>query len=312
MAIKNRVSNKKTPDKKTNPPAAVKPASLPSEEKIQKVLARAGLGSRREIERWVAEGRVSINGKTATLGVRVKLDDDLKVDGRPVSNKQLTSSGCRVLVYNKPPGEICTRTDPEGRPTVFDHLPDLPSGRWIVIGRLDINTSGLLLFTTDGELANKLMHPSSEMDREYVVRVMGQVEDEAIERLKSGVMLEDGEARFTDITAIKNKNEEAINQWFYCSLIEGRNREVRRLWESQGYKVSRLKRVRFGPVHLLAKVKEGAWMELSENEVETLYADVNVPYKKQAPLDPKDRVVLERQARKKHSVRKEVSRNKSR
>jgi len=302
MAIKNRVANKKIIEKKT----AVKPVQL-SEEKIQKVLARAGLGSRREIERWVVEGRVSINGKIATLGARVGFKDDLKVDGQLVTSKQLISSGCRVLVYNKPPGEICTRTDPEGRPTVFDNLPIIPSGRWIVVGRLDINTSGLLLFTTDGELANKLMHPSSEMDREYVVRVMGQVEDEAIERLKSGVMLDDGEARFTDITAIKNKNEEAINQWFYCSLIEGRNREVRRLWESQGYKVSRLKRVRFGPVHLLAKVKEGSWMELDENEVQALYLDVQVPYKHSAPMDPKDRVAFERQARKQPSVRKKPS-----
>lgn len=299
MAIRNRTANKKITEK--NPVAA---PVKPSEEKIQKVLARAGLASRREIERWVSEGRVSINGKTATLGARVGNGDELKVDGKVVAGKGFASGGCRVLVYNKPPGEICTRTDPEGRPTVFDHLPPIPNGRWIVVGRLDINTSGLLLFTSDGELANKLMHPSSEMDREYVVRVMGQVEDEAIERLKGGVMLEDGEARFTDITAIKNKKEEAINQWFYCSLIEGRNREVRRLWESQGYKVSRLKRVRFGPVHLLAKVKEGAWMELDQNDVETLYNDVKMPYTKSAPLTPKERAALERHAHKRASPRK--------
>lgn len=299
MAIKNRSTNKKVIEKK--------PIATPvkaSEEKIQKVLARAGLGSRREIERWVSEGRVSINGKIATLGARVGSSDELKVDGKLVSSKELASGSCRVLVYNKPPGEICTRTDPEGRPTVFDHLPPIPNGRWIVVGRLDINTSGLLLFTSDGELANKLMHPSSEMDREYVVRVMGQVEDDAIERLKGGVMLDDGEARFTDITAIKNKKEEAINQWFYCSLIEGRNREVRRLWESQGYKVSRLKRVRFGPVHLLAKVKEGAWIELDEKEVEALYNDVKIPYTKSAPLTPRDRVALERNAHKRAAPRK--------
>ena len=299
MAIKNRTANKKTIEKK--PVAKPAPAS---EEKIHKVLARAGLGSRREIERWVSEGRVFINGKTATLGARVGSGDELKVDGKVVSSKELASSGCRVLVYNKPPGEICTRTDPEGRPTVFDHLPPIPNGRWIVVGRLDINTSGLLLFTSDGELANKLMHPSSEMDREYVVRVMGQVDDDAIERLKGGVMLDDGEARFTDITAIKNKKEESINQWFYCSLIEGRNREVRRLWESQGYKVSRLKRVRFGPVHLLAKVKEGAWMELDQKDVEMLYNDVQIPYTKSAPLSPKDQSALERLAHKRASPRR--------
>ena len=304
MAIKNRPANKRSSSTKNSETKPVVKTAGSSEEKIQKVLARAGLGSRREIERWVAEGRVTINGSPATLGARVGSGAELKVDGKLVSSKELVGRVCRVLVYNKPPGEICTRTDPEGRPTVFDHLPPMPGGRWIVVGRLDINTSGLLLFTSDGELANKLMHPSSEMDREYVVRVMGQVEDDAIERLKSGVELEDGEARFTDITAIKNKKEEAINQWFYCSLIEGRNREVRRLWESQGYKVSRLKRVRFGPVHLLAKVKEGAWMELDEKEVETLYNDVKMPYTKSKPLAPKDRAALERQAQKRPSPRK--------
>lgn len=274
------------------------------EEKIQKVLARAGLASRREIERWVAEGRVSVNGKIATLGLRVGAKDELKVDGKPVSIKKLVSQSPRVLLYNKPVGEICTRTDPEGRPTVFDNLPELPAGRWIVIGRLDINTSGLLLFTTDGELANKLMHPSSLMDREYVVRVMGQVEDEAIERLKSGVMLEDGEARFTDITPVKNKKEDAINQWFYCVLIEGRNREVRRLWESQGYKVSRLKRVRFGPVNLVAKIKEGMWTELSEKEVEGLYKDVQLQCSQIKPLEPEERSKLKRHYEKQKSRRK--------
>lgn len=277
-------------------------------EKIQKVLARAGLGSRREIERWIAEGRLAINGQTATLGARISEKDKLQLDGKPLSPKRLQSSRSRVLVYNKPTGEICTRSDPEGRPTVFDHLPPLQEGRWIVVGRLDINTSGLLLFTTDGELANTLMHPSSEMDREYVVRVMGQVEDDALERMKAGVMLEDGEARFTDITRIQNKSEDAINQWFYCCLIEGRNREVRRLWESQGYKVSRLKRVRFGPVNLLAKAKEGAWYELEEKEIQALYEDVKLSYKKTTPLKPKEREKMERQARKQPRVRREVTR----
>lgn len=265
-------------------------------EKIHKVLARAGLGSRREVERWIADGRVLVNGKVASIGMRVSDDDQLRVDGKPVSAKKLLVQGARVLVYNKPVGEICTRSDPEQRPTVYDHLPPLSVGRWIIVGRLDINTSGLLLFTNNGELANRLMHPSSEMDREYVVRVMGQVESDALDRMKSGVMLDDGEARFTDITAVKTKKEDAINQWYYCSLVEGRNREVRRLWESQGYKVSRLKRVRFGPVSLTAKVKEGMWMELSAREVEMLYKDVKLELKAAVtPVLPKEREALKRQ-----------------
>lgn len=265
-------------------------------EKIHKVLARAGLGSRREVERWIADGRVLVNGKVASIGMRVSDDDQLRVDGKPVSAKKLLVQGARVLVYNKPVGEVCTRSDPEQRPTVYDHLPPLSAGRWIIVGRLDINTSGLLLFTNDGELANRLMHPSSEMDREYIVRVMGQVESDALDRMKSGVMLDDGEARFTDITAVKTKKEDAINQWYYCSLVEGRNREVRRLWESQGYKVSRLKRVRFGPVSLTAKVKEGMWMELSAREVEMLYKDVKLELKAAVtPVLPKEREALKRQ-----------------
>jgi len=306
------VSEKKPPSKKSAAKKPANPEELAPEEKIQKVLARAGLASRREIERWVSEGRVSINGTVATLGARVGLKDELKVDGKPVSVKKLASQSPRVLLYNKPVGEICTRTDPEGRPTVFDNLPALQSGRWIVIGRLDINTSGLLLFTTDGELANKLMHPSSLMDREYVVRVMGQVDDDAIERLKTGVMLEDGEARFTDITQIKNKKEDAINQWFYCVLIEGRNREVRRLWESQGYKVSRLKRVRFGPVNLVAKIKEGMWMELSEKEVEGLYKDVQMQCNQIKPLEPEERSKLKREYKKQKSKKVLPSKSKTR
>lgn len=264
-------------------------------EKIHKVLARAGLGSRREIERWIAEGRVVVNGKVAAIGMRVSESDQLRVDGKPVAQKKLHTQSARVLVYNKPAGEICTRSDPEQRPTVYDHLPPLSTGRWIIVGRLDINTSGLLLFTNDGELANRLMHPSSEMDREYIVRVMGQVEPEALERMQSGVMLDDGEAKFTDITPVKTKKEDAINQWYYCSLIEGRNREVRRLWESQGYKVSRLKRVRFGPVSLLARVKEGMWMELSPREMEMLYKDVGLEQKRDTtPLQPEERKEMKR------------------
>lgn len=273
-------------------------------EKLQKVLARAGLASRREIERWIEAGRLTVNGQVATLGVRVSPTDKILLDGKSlVPSHGATTSG-RVLIYNKPAGEVCTRSDPEGRPTVFDRLPALASGRWVIVGRLDLNTSGLLLFTTDGELANKLMHPSSELDREYVVRVMGQVEDDAIERMKSGVMLDDGEAKFMDVVPIKGKKkEDSINQWFYCTLMEGRNREVRRLWESQGYRISRLKRVRFGPVVLLSKVKEGAWIELSEPETAELYQMLGLTYVAPAPVAPKEKTIQQRQARKAQAYR---------
>src|SRR5690606_17494352 len=180
----------------------------------------------------------------------------------------------RVLIYNKPDGEICTRDDPEGRPTVFDRLPRPKDGRWINIGRLDINTTGLLLFTTDGELANRLMHPSYEMDREYAVRVRGEVDDEMIERLKTGVMLEDGPARFTDIQ--QAPGGEGFNHWYHCVVMEGRNREVRRLWESQGLVVSRLKRVRFGPVFMTSDLPMGRWREMSQREVDILSEEVGL------------------------------------
>ena len=168
-------------------------------EKLQKVLARLGLASRRDAEAWISEGRVKVNGSVASLGQRVEPQDAIAIDGRLIKREEPGQIVRRVLIYNKPEGEICTRNDPEGRPTIFDRLPRLKEGRWINVGRLDINTTGLLLFTTDGELANRLMHPSYEMDREYAVRVRGEVTEEMLERLKTGVMLEDGPARFTDI-----------------------------------------------------------------------------------------------------------------
>ena len=199
-------------------------------ERIQKLLALAGVGSRREIEGWIAEGRVTVNGVMARLGDRGGRHDDVRVDGRQIDLKDVGRT-VRVLAYNKPVGEVCTRTDPEGRPTVFEHLPRTKGERWVNIGRLDINTSGLLLFTTDGELANKLMHPSSGIDREYAVRVRGDVDEAMIERLKEGVLLEDGMARFTDIQYFDGDGQ---NKWYHVVLMEGKNREVRRLWESQG------------------------------------------------------------------------------
>lgn len=243
-------------------------------EKLQKVLARMGLGSRRQVEEWISAGRVTVNGEPARLGCRVDSLDQIAVDGRPLKRDLNTEVVRRVLIYNKPEGEVCTRDDPEGRPTVFDQLPRLKQGRWVNVGRLDINTTGLLLFTTDGELANRLMHPSWQMDREYAVRVMGEVDEEMIERLKEGVMLEDGPARFTDIVS---SGGEGINRWFHVCLLEGRNREVRRLWESQGVRVNRLKRVRFGPVFLGAEVPVGRWREMNQQELDVLSAEVGLP-----------------------------------
>jgi ribosomal large subunit pseudouridine synthase B (EC 5.4.99.-) len=250
------------------------------DEKLQKVLARAGLGSRREMENRIREGRVVVNGEVATLGDRVGLEDQIELDGYPVSVSG-AGQNRRVIIYNKPEGEVCTRKDPEGRPTVFDRLPKLRGERWIAVGRLDINTSGLLLFTTDGELANRLMHPSTEIDREYLVRVMGQVTDEHIATLKKGVLLDDGMASFSDVV---DGGGEGINHWFYVCLMEGRNREVRRLWESQGLKVNRLKRVRFGPVFLPSKAKVGRWVEMEEAEVNGLCELVDI---KPAPIKQK-------------------------
>lgn len=237
------------------------------DEKLQKVLARSGFGSRREMERVIEEGRVTVNGEVARLGDRVKDGDRVEINGRTVSLIFNPESVRRVLIYNKPVGEVCTRHDPEGRPTVFDNLPPLKQGRWIVIGRLDINTTGLLIFTTDGELANKMMHPSANIDREYAARVLGDVDDQMLERLTQGVLLDDGMARFSDVRYFDG---EGANKWYHCVVMEGRNREVRRLWESQGLQVNRLKRVRFGPVFLPSDVKVGTWRELGVDEINVL------------------------------------------
>ena len=246
----------------------------PAGEKLQKVMARMGLGSRRDIESWISLGRVKVNNLVATLGQRVDSHDAISLDGRLLRREELEESTRRVLMYNKPEGQVCTRDDPEGRPTVFEHLPRLKSGRWINIGRLDINTTGLLMFTTDGELANRLMHPSYQMDREYAVRVRGEVDDAMLERLLAGVMLEDGPAKFSDIQ--RAPGGEGFNHWFHCVVMEGRNREVRRLWESQGVVVSRLKRVRFGPVFLTSDLSVGRWREMVQGEIDILAAEVGL------------------------------------
>jgi 23S rRNA pseudouridine2605 synthase len=230
-------------------------------EKLQKVLARAGHGSRREIEGMIEAGRVSVDGKIAKLGDRVEVTAAMKIrmDGHIVSIKESEEQVCRVLAYYKPEGELCTRSDPEGRPTVFDRLPKMRGARWVAVGRLDVNTSGLLLFTTDGELANRLMHPSREVEREYAVRVFGQVDDDKLKQLSRGVQLEDGPAAFR---TIKFQGGEGINQWYNVTLTEGRNREVRRLWEAVGVQVSRLIRVRYGDIDLPKGIPRGGWTEL--------------------------------------------------
>ncbi len=242
-------------------------SKAPVGERLQKVLANAGMGSRREIEGWISAGKVEVNGKPAQLGQRVVPTDTIKVEGRKVSFKRLEPPEREVLVYNKPEGELVTRHDPEGRRTVFERLPKLKHGRWVPIGRLDINSTGLLLLTTDGELANQLMHPSRQVEREYAVRVMGEVSEEQLEQLVHGVELEDGPARFEEIV---ESGGEGINRWFHVVIMEGRQREVRRMWEAVGAKVNRLKRVRYGSVMLESALKAGRWRYLAEGEIDEL------------------------------------------
>jgi 23S rRNA pseudouridine2605 synthase len=265
-------------------------------EKLQKVLARAGIGSRREMERVIAQGRVIVNGLRATLGDRVDFSDRIEVDKKRIQLTPNEEKNVKVLLYNKPEGEICTRSDPEGRPTVFDHLPQLSGERWIAVGRLDFNTSGLLLFTTDGELANSLMHPSSKIDREYLVRIQGKVDDDMKARLVEGIALEDGTARFTDIVDGAGSGQ---NHWFYCVVMEGRNREVRRLWESQGVKVSRLKRVRFGNIFIPSHVRVGQWTDLNVKEIKELCTTAKVEMTgNNQPLTLAQKAARERQQKK--------------
>lgn len=222
---------------------------------MQKALAAAGLGSRRAIEDWIRDGRVTVNGRVAELGQRVEPADRIEVDGRPISlQATLAPAEVAVLGYHKPLGEVTTRNDPQGRPTVFDRLPPPPAGRWIVVGRLDVNTSGLLLFTNDGELAHRLMHPSSQIEREYLVRVREHPDAATLARLRAGVELEDGPAQFDRIVA---ENASDGHAWFRVVLHEGRNREVRRLWSAVGHEVSRLMRLRYGVVELPRDLRAG-------------------------------------------------------
>ncbi|MGE0624728.1 MAG: pseudouridine synthase [Pseudomonadales bacterium] len=243
-------------------------------EKLQKVLADLGLGSRREMERWIEAGRVVVAGEPAHIGQRVGPDDLILVDGNPVRRRQTGETPVRVLLYNKLVGQVCTRSDPEGRPTIFDQLPRAGGGRWISIGRLDIATSGLLLLTNDGSLANRMMHPSTGLDREYAVRVNGVLTTEQRQRLIDGIVDEGERLAFSDI---QYYNGRGTNHWYHVVLMEGKNREIRRLFESCHLMVSRLKRVRFGPVVLPSKVTRGHWIELSEDDIRTLYRVLKLP-----------------------------------
>lgn len=243
-------------------------------EKLQKVLARAGFGSRRQIEEWIQQGRLSINQKKAILGERINLYDEIRLDGRRINLNANSKIKPQVLCYHKAAGEICTRHDPEDRPTVFRQLPQLKQGRWITVGRLDINTLGLLLITTEGELAHRLMHPSYQIEREYAVRVLGNVDSAMLERLTTGVKLEEGTARFTRLL---EAGGQGANHWYHVVLTEGRHHEARRLWESQGVTVSRLIRVRFGPITLPSWLKMGHYRALDDNEVRSLSRQVKLP-----------------------------------
>jgi len=235
-------------------------------QKLQKVLAQTGLASRRDIEEWIAAGRVTVNGEPAHIGQRVGPNDRIRANGRQV-NFRSSSRAPRVLIYHKQEGEIVSRDDPEGRPTVFEQLPRIGGGRWVAIGRLDFNTEGLLMFTSSGELANRIMHPRYELEREYAVRVIGELSPEQETSLKEGVELEDGPAKFNLLVA---GGGEKTNRWYHVTLNEGRNREVRRMFEAVGVTVSRLIRVRFGPVSLPPRLKRGMCAELTEQDVQAL------------------------------------------
>lgn len=239
-------------------------------ERIQKMLANLGFGSRREIERLISAGLVKVNKQPATLGQRLFGNELVQVKGRKVVLSELqTDSKTRIIAYHKPLGVLCTRKDEHRRPTVFAHLPPLKNARWVMVGRLDVNTSGLLLFTNNGKLANQLMHPSGEIEREYLVRVFGAVTTDKLKQLQDGIELQDGSAEFKQIIAIGN-DDEAMNKHFKVTLCEGKNREVRRLWEAVDCQVSRLKRVRYGSYEIPKTLKQGKTIELSASEINNL------------------------------------------
>lgn len=278
-------------------------------EKLQKVLARAGHGSRRELETLIKSGRVSVDGVVAKLGERLEDENVIvRIDGHAVSIKAQEEVVCRVLAYYKPEGELCTRHDPEGRRTVFDRLPKIRGARWISVGRLDANTSGLLLFTTDGELANRLMHPSRQVEREYLVRVFGEINEQKVRNLVKGVELEDGMARFEDVVYAGG---EGMNHTFYVVINEGRNREVRRLWESQDTTVSRLKRVRYGDIFLEKTLPRGGWMELDLKQVNYLRELVELRPERTTMIDAQN-TSRKRERSRSQKIRRAVKRHEER
>lgn len=272
--------------------------TLPT-QRIQKLLANAGYGSRREIDGWLAEGRITVNGRPAGPGDRAGEGDHLTLDGRLLHLDAAMMPARRVLVYHKPVGEMTTRNDPRGRPTIFDNLPSLETGRWVSVGRLDFNTSGLMILTTDGQLAARLMHPSRQLVREYAVRVRGEVDGDTLQRLMDGVQLEDGPARFEDIMDAGGLGQ---NHWYHVILREGRYREVRRLWEAVAATVSRLTRVRYGPISLPTDLPRGRWRELGKGPVRSLMDAAGLS--PEAPLAEAPAKKVAKKSAKKKSVKK--------
>ena len=277
------------------------------DQKLQKVLANMGYGSRREIESWIFDGRIRLNNSVAKVGDRVSNKDLIYLDGNKIETAKIFRT--QVIIYNKPEGEISSNEDPKGRPTVFDNLPSLKRAKWISVGRLDINTTGLLLFTTNGELANRLMHPRYQVERKYLVRVFGDVNQSDIDILKKGVLLDDEQAKFKTIGRNKGASdgEKRLNNWFKVTLEGGKNREVRRLWESQGFEISRLKRIAYGPIELQPFIRPGNYLELSIEEVQKLGASVNLAISFRGMRDERDN-----QARDERKLRSRGTRSRKR
>ena len=277
------------------------------DQKLHKVLANMGYGSRREIESWICDGRIRLNNSVAKVGDRVSNKDLIYLDGNKIETAKISRT--QVIVYNKPEGEISSNDDSKGRPTVFDNLPSLKRAKWISVGRLDINTTGLLLFTTNGELANRLMHPRYQVERKYLVRVFGDVNQSDIDILKKGVLLDDEQAKFKTIERNKGASdgEKRLNNWFKVTLEGGKNREVRRLWESQGFEISRLKRIAYGPIELQPFIRPGNYLELSIEEVQKLGASVNLAISFRGMRDER-----ENQARDERKLRSRGTRSRKR
>lgn len=249
----------------------------PNGEKLQKILARAGFGSRRSVEELIKEGLVKVNGRVAQLGDRAQADDKIKVRDQLVKQSRLQVQATQVILYNKPEGKVCSRQDEKGRATIYEQLPRIINGRWISVGRLDLNTSGLLILTNNGELANRMMHPSYEMEREYTVRVFGEVSDDIIKQIKKGVQLDDGVAKFNKVSKMSGmQDDESMNTWYRVVLKEGRYREVRRIWEAVGVQVSRLHRVRYGEFSLPRSLRKGKSESLTWKQVNLLLRSVGM------------------------------------